>query len=63
MSAIQRPELSCRRSCQLIGGTARLTGKMTCGGSSAGTMRLMKRPLAARGGVGRSILPPAGHGC
>ena len=28
---------------QLIGGTARLTGKMTCGGSGPGAVRLTKR--------------------
>ena len=40
---------------QLIGGTARLTGKMTCGGSGPGAVRLTKRPRLSRGGViGRS---------
>jgi hypothetical protein len=36
VSAIQRLAQSCRCSGQLTGGTARLTGKMTCGGSGPG---------------------------
>jgi hypothetical protein len=55
VSAIQRLAQSCRCSGQLTGGTARLTGKMTCGGSGPGAVRLTKRPRLSRGGViGRS---------
>jgi hypothetical protein len=52
VSTIQRPAQSCRYTDQLTTGTAHLTRKMTCSGSGAGTVRLMKRTYH------RSILQP-----
>ena len=61
MSAIQRPAQSCRCSGgQLTGSTARRIGKTAWGGSRAGAVRLMKRPLASRGCV-IAINPSAGR--
>jgi hypothetical protein len=57
VSTIQRLAQSCRCTGQLTTGTAHLTRKMTCRGSGAGTVRLMKRPLASERIIDQSASP------